>query len=243
VAAMSQLRMIKSISHTSWDMTGIGTNTGATGGVSDLTITNTGMTGFSWFNIGSGQISWLPVELTNFAANCNEKSQVDIKWSTASEQNSENFIIERSRDLTQWEYVSTIDAAGNSNYNIDYSTVDTDPLAGVSYYRLVQADFNGTEKIYGPISVSCSDTENSIIVFPNPTKGNFTVEISSTEIFTNAQLQITDLTGKVINQRSTNILEGKNQFTFEGLDLQLGTYIINLTSVNGKINPVRVVVN
>jgi hypothetical protein len=243
VAAMSQLRMIKSASHTTWDMSGIGTNTGATGGVSDFTITNNDMTGFSWFNIGSGQISWLPVELTNFAANCNEKSQVDIKWSTASEQNSENFIIERSRDLTQWEYVSTIDAAGNSNYNIDYSTVDTDPLSGISYYRLVQVDHNGTEKIYGPISVSCAGDENGMVVFPNPTKGNFTVEISSTEIFTNAQLQITDLTGKVIDERSTNILEGKNQFTFEGLNLQLGTYIINLNSVNGKINPVRVVVN
>jgi hypothetical protein len=243
VAAMSQLRMIKSASHTTWDMSGIGTNTGATGGVSDLTITNTGMTGFSWFNIGSGQISWLPVELTNFAANCNEKSQVEIKWSTASEQNSENFIIERSRDLTQWEFVSTINAAGNSNYNINYSTADTDPFGGISYYRLIQVDNNGAEKIYGPISVSCAGNENGMVVFPNPTKGNFTVEISSTEIFTNAQLQITDLTGKVIDERSTNILEGKNQFTFEGLNLQLGTYIINLNSVNGKINPVRVVVN
>jgi hypothetical protein len=244
LGAMGQLRMIKSSDpHTSWDNGGIGTNTGATGSESDFTITNTGMTGFSWFNIGSGQISWLPVELTNFAANCNEKSQVDIKWSTASEQNSEYFNIERSRDLIQWEFVSTINAAGNSNYNINYSTLDTDPFGGISYYRLVQVDNNGAEKIYGPISVSCSDSENSIIVFPNPTKGNFTVEISSTEIFTNAQLQITDLTGKVINQRSTNILEGKNQFTFEGLDLQLGTYIINLNSVNGKINPVRIVVD
>ena len=245
-AAMSQLRMIKSRYHTSWDNVGIGSYTSNFTGSSnpaDFTITNTGMTGFSWFNIGSGQISWLPVELTNFAANCNEKSQVDLKWSTASEQNSEYFNIERSRDLVQWEYVSTVNAAGNSNYNIDYSTVDTDPFGGISYYRLVQVDNNGAEKIYGPISVSCSDTENSIIVFPNPTQGNFTVEISSTEIFTNAQLQITDLTGKIIHQRSTNILEGKNQFTFEGLELQMGTYIINLTSVNGKINPVRVVVN
>jgi hypothetical protein len=247
IPAMSQLRMIKSTSHTGWDNVGIGSysfpaDIDLTGGVSDFTITNRLMTGFSWFNIGSGQISWLPVELTNFAANCNEKSQVDLKWSTASEQNSENFIIERSRDLTQWEFVSTINAAGNSNYNINYSTVDTDPIGGISYYRLVQVDNNGAEKIYGPISVSCSDAENSIIVFPNPTQGNFTVEISSTEIFTNAQLQITDLTGKIIHQRSTNILEGKNQFTFEGLDLQLGTYIINLNSVNGKINPVRIVV-
>jgi hypothetical protein len=245
--AMSQLRMIKSTSHTSWDNVGIGeysypADIDLTGGVSDFTITNRLMTGFSWFNIGSGQISWLPIELLNFAANCNEKSQVELNWSTASEQNSANFIIERSRDLTQWEYVSTTNAAGNSNYNIDYSALDTDPLAGVSYYRLVQLDINGTEKIYGPISVSCAGNYNSIVVFPNPTKGNFTVEISSTEMFTNAQLQITDLTGKIIHQRSTNILEGKNQFTFEDLDLQLGTYIINLNSVNGKINPVRIVV-
>jgi hypothetical protein len=248
IPAMSQLRMIKSTSHTGWDNVGIGSysfpaDIDLTNGVSDFTITNRLMTGFSWFNIGSGQISWLPVELTNFAANCNEKSQVDIKWSTASEQNSENFIIERSRDLTQWEFVSTVNAAGNSNYNINYSTLDTDPFGGISYYRLIQVDNNGAEKIYGPISVSCSDTENSIIVFPNPTQGNFTVEISSTEIFMNAQLQITDLTGKIIHQRSTNILEGKNQFTFEGLELQLGTYIINLNSVNGKINPVRIVVD
>jgi hypothetical protein len=245
--AMSQLRMIKSTSHTSWDNVGIGeysypADIDLTGGVSDFTITNRLMTGFSWFNIGSGQISWLPIELLNFAANCNEKSQVELNWSTASEQNSANFIIERSRDLTQWEYVSTTNAAGNSNYNIDYSALDTDPLAGVSYYRLVQLDINGTEKIYGPISVSCAGNYNSIVVFPNPTQGNFTVEISSTEMFTNAQLQITDLTGKIIHQRSTNILEGKNQFTFEDLDLQLGTYIINLNSVNCKINPVRIVV-
>jgi hypothetical protein len=245
-AAMSQLRMIKSTTHTSWDNVGIGnytSNFSPLSDVSDFTITNTEMTNFSFFNIGSGQISWLPIELINFAANCNEKSEVDLKWSTASEQNSEYFNIERSRDLVQWEYVSTVNAAGNSNYNIDYSTLDTDPFGGISYYRLLQVDNNGTQTIYGPISVSCADNENGMVVFPNPTQGNFTVEISSTEMFANAQLQITDLTGKVINERSTNILEGKNQFTFEGLDLQLGTYIIQLNSGNQRIQPVRIVVD
>ncbi len=240
---MLKLRIIKSTSHTSWEMSGIGSNSGTTGGVTDFTIANTGMTGFSWFNIGSGNANPLPVTLVNFAANCNDKAQVNVKWTTASEQNSESFIVERSRDLVQWELLATIPAAGNSNYNIDYSTFDVDPLSDVSYYRLVQIDNNGIETLYEPISVSCSDTENSMIVFPNPTKGNFTVEISSDENISNAQIQITDLTGKVINERSANILEGKSQFTFEGLDLQLGTYIINLNTGNGKINPVRVVVN
>jgi large repetitive protein len=199
--------------------------------------------GFSEFWIlNSGEPSALPVEMVSFAATCNEK-EVEVKWTTASEHNSQDFMIETSRDLSNWITVGQVDAAGNSNQNIDYSILDGNPISGVSYYRMVLVDLDGVERIYGPISVSCSDTENSMIVFPNPTKGNFIVEISSSESISNAQIQITDLTGKVINERSTNILEGKSQFTFEGLDLQLGTYIINLKIGNGKINPVRVVVN
>ena len=199
--------------------------------------------GFSEFWLfNSGEPSALPVEVVSFVANCNSK-EVDVKWTTASEQNSQNFIIENSRDLSNWITVGEVDAAGNSNQSIDYSIIDENPIAGISYYRMKQVDLNGAQRIYGPISVSCSDTENSMVVFPNPTKGSFTVEISSYENYSNAQIQITDLTGKVINARSTNILEGKNQFTFEDLDLQLGTYIINLNTGNGKINPVRVVVN
>jgi len=246
--AMSQLRMIKSKMHTSWDNVGIGeysypADIDMTFGVSDFTITNRLMTGFSWFNIGSGQISWLPVTMLDFAANCNEKSEVDLKWSTASEQNSENFIIERSRDLVQWEYVSTVNAAGNSNYNIDYSIADTDPFGGISYYRVVQVDNNGAEKIYGPISVSCLDRENGMVVFPNPTQGKFTVEISTEEDLRDSQLVITDLTGKIISTRNINVLQGKTQAIFENQELQLGTYIVQLISGNQRMQPVRIVVD
>jgi hypothetical protein len=199
--------------------------------------------GFSEFWLmNSENATPLPVQLTNFNASCN-LNEVNVKWTTASEQNSQSFIVERSRDLAIWEFVSEIGAAGNSSSDLNYTVSDLDPIAGVSYYRLKQVDLDGAEKIYGPISVACFENENSMIVFPNPTKGNFTVEISSSENISNAQIQVTDLTGKVINERTTNILEGKSQFTFEGLDLQLGTYIINLNTGNGKINPVRVVVN
>ncbi len=199
--------------------------------------------GFSEFWLmNSENATPLPVQLTSFTANC-DKEEIVVKWSTATEQNSQSFIVERSRDLAIWEIVAEVDAAGNSSSELNYLVNDFDPISGISYYRMKQVDLDGIVKIYGPTSVSCAENENSMIVFPNPTKGNFTVEISSAENISDAQIQITDLTGKLINERSTNILEGKNQFTFEGLDLQLGTYIIHLKTVNGKINPVRVVVN
>ncbi len=242
-ADMSELRLIKSVTHTTWDNTGVGSHSAPVGGVSDFTISNSGMTGFSFFNIGSGNANPLPVTLLNFAANCNEKLNVDVKWTTASEQNSEIFTVERSRDLAQWEFVTNINAAGNSNYNINYATADADAFGGVSYYRLVQTDINGAESIYGPISVSCSEDGNSMIVFPNPTNGAFTVEIYSNESLNQAELHVTDLSGKVIGLKIVDIQKGKNQVYFEDLGLQLGTYIIDVTSTTNQIIPVKMVVN
>ncbi len=243
VPDMAKLRVIKSVSYTTWDNTGIGSHTAPSGGVGDFTISNTGMTGFSWFNIGSGNANPLPVTMLNFAANCNDKSQVEVKWTTASEQNSQNFIVERSRDLVQWEYVTSLNASGNSNYAIDYATLDNEPFNGASYYRLLQVDLNGSEMIYGPISVSCTNVSAGMIVFPSPNNGNFTVEITTDENLNESDLLIIDLAGKIVSKRNINVLEGKTQAIFQNQELQVGTYIIQLNSSNHNIQPVRVVVN
>jgi len=116
-------------------------------------------------------------------------------------------------------------------------------MTGISYYRLVQADNNGDEKTYGPISVPCMNGGNSITVFPNPAAKAFTVEISSLEHVEDAMIRIIDLTGKLISTHALNILEGKNQVVFEGESLQMGTYIVNLVSRENQFKPVRVVIN
>ena len=243
VPNMAALRLMKSVSHTTWDNLGIGSHSAPIGGVSDFTISNSGMTGFSFFNIGSGNANPLPVTMLDFAVNCNYKSQVELKWTTASEQNSHSFIVERSRDFVQWESIETLDAAGNSNYNIDYSSDDNDPYAGVSYYRLLQVDIDGTETIYGPISVSCVEDDNSMMIFPNPTKGDFIIEVVSASEILQAKFVITDLSGKVISSKVLDIGEGKNQVYFNDLGLQLGTYIVSIVNAENQIKPVRVAIN
>jgi hypothetical protein len=243
VANITQLRILKSVSHTTWDNNGLGLHSTPEGVTTDFTISNTGMTGFSWFNVGSGNANPLPVTMLEFAANCNEKSQVDVKWTTASEQNANTFIIERSRDLVEWEYVTEVAAAGNSNYNINYQAIDANPIGGTSYYRLLQIDFNGAKEIYGPISVSCANEGESMIVFPNPTNASFTVEINSTESISQTILNISDLSGKTIKSNLIDINQGKNQFYFDDLDLQFGTYIIYILNSQNQIKPVKIIIN
>lgn len=199
--------------------------------------------GFSEFWLhGDSNGSPLPVTLTAFSATCNSNDEVEVNWSTASEQNSQKFVVEKSRDLNQWIFVAEKDASGNSNMEIDYTISDVDAFGGVSYYRLVQIDFDGTEKVYQPVSVSCSDQKHGMIVFPNPTNGYFTVEVTSVVSLANAEVQLTDLTGKLISSRKMDLVTGKNHVAFDESKLQMGTYFIKFAAGN-EFKPVKVVVN
>lgn len=96
-------------------------------------------------------------------------------------------------------------------------------------------------EVFDAISVSCVVAENQIIAYPNPSKGDFTLEISWNEETVNTQLQITDVTGKVIHLQNVKINEGVKQLYFNQIDLQSGTYLI--TFLNTELKPIRVVIH
>src|SRR5690554_2953553 len=197
---------------------------------------------FSEFFLHKNHItSPLPVTLTSLSATCDNK--VTLNWTTESEQNSDRFVIEKSRDGQTWTYVGEQSGAGNSNSTINYSHVDENTWSGISYYRLVQKDFNGDEEVYGPISAFCEESENNMIVYPNPNNGTFTIEISSDKIYTDAQLYLTDMTGKVISSQQVDVSNGTTQILFNNIDLQKGAYMLTLRGGGLQLKPVKVIVN
>ncbi|PLW91785.1 MAG: hypothetical protein C0592_14100 [Marinilabiliales bacterium] len=124
----------------------------------------------------------LPVEMVSFTA----YPQTDynlVRWVTASETNSDYFILERSiiteNGTTDWETVQIINGAGNSNETNTYTFKDynvNDFAKG--YYRLKQIDYDGKYAYYGPVSIDRSNTDNEIEVniYPNPASNNVNIE-------------------------------------------------------------------
>ena len=78
---------------------------------------------------------------------------IDLKWTTASESNSHYFTIYRSDNFTNFKPIGNVDAARYSNNLKDYCFRDEKPLEGVSYYKLVETDYNGYNTEYSIISV------------------------------------------------------------------------------------------
>ncbi|MEO7082053.1 MAG: hypothetical protein ABIY71_11020, partial [Flavobacteriales bacterium] len=94
----------------------------------------------------------LPIELLSFTA-VPVDSRVDLRWSTASEQNNDHFTVERSTDAISFAPVLQVPGAGNSQQIINYADEDRSPLNGLSYYRLRQTDLDGTTVVSDAVPV------------------------------------------------------------------------------------------
>jgi|13_taG_2_1085334.scaffolds.fasta_scaffold00111_2 hypothetical protein len=92
----------------------------------------------------------LPVELLDFSGDVVDDGQL-LKWSTASEFQSDYFSVYRSDNGQDWDLLNEIPAAGFSNSVINYEYLDKDVLFNYVYYKLKQTDIDGAKESFIPI--------------------------------------------------------------------------------------------
>jgi hypothetical protein len=108
----------------------------------------------------------LPVELIYFKGE-NHGNYNLLEWSTATENNSDYYLLESSTDGSKWSSVITKSAAGWSNIELKYTYSHYTELTGVVYYRLFQYDFDGNYDLYGPIAVNKQINSKTIVKYIN----------------------------------------------------------------------------
>ena len=181
----------------------------------------------------------LPIELAKWETTCDQnKSQ--LSWTTASENNIAFFTIQKSEDGIQFTNAGNINSQGNSSQFQSYSW--TDNSTSPSYYRLMQTEMNGTEKMIGPtIFSNCGEnfTESEIALFPNPTSGSGNLQLTSA---TGGEIILTvyDPKGALVKNEIIPVQKGKNNLNFY-LEAAPGIYQISV-SINGEIKNTRMIV-
>jgi hypothetical protein len=159
----------------------------------------------------------LPVELISFEGDCN-MNDVNLQWATASETNNDYFTIQKSRDIYDFENVSDVPGAGNSNSNIYYSYT-VDPYEnGITYYRLKQTDFDGKYSYSNIISTDCSDHSNLSDSYNLITTGEKKITIQVHMNSTSAAIiKVYDISGKEITTilNEANLGSGDHTYTYD----------------------------
>jgi hypothetical protein len=148
--------------------------------------------------------------LNQFDAIVQPDKTVLLNWSTLSERDNDYFTIERSRFGMDWEEIIQVQGAGNSTVLNYYSTIDSAPFTGLSYYRLMQTDFNGVRTNNGIEAVFIES--DAFKVFPNPAEDRITItgnarELNSIRIFNLLGQDITDVIRLVSSSETELILD------------------------------------
>lgn len=166
----------------------------------------------------------LPVTLIDFEGSLKNKI-VLLEWQTASEHNLSHFTIERSSDGRIFNRnINSVNALGNSNTKIHYSTVDNQPLNGYNYYRLKSVDIDGKFK-YSQIVAVNNRSIFTLQINPNPATNMLFLKINSNSEKTN--YQIIDVMGRKLREGAI-ILNEYGLYPIDISSLSKGTYIINL---------------
>jgi len=178
----------------------------------------------------------LPVELVAFEGQ-ERDCKVQLSWQTASETNSEYFIIERSADGVQFAEVGRVNAAGESQTLVNYHFSDIGASL-LTYYRLKQVDIDGTYAYSDIIKVDtdCTDSAGDILdVYPNPVRNNMHLRLySNTHEKTN--IVVMSMEGRVLFKKEFVLAEGPNVIDCDVTNLAAGAYFVRLEGVHSHSN-------
>ncbi|MPM22254.1 hypothetical protein SDC9_68705 [bioreactor metagenome] len=171
----------------------------------------------------------LPVSLISYEGHC-LADEVVLQWSTASETNNAQFVVERSIDAVNWQVLGSVAGAGNSNVVMNYSFTDPAPMSGVNYYRLSQTDFSGKRDTIGVVEASCGQMNASVSYFPNPFTSEITVQMNNLTTG-KAVLTIFDAIGQKVYSRqlSSDDIE-RRSVTVDLNNLSPGVYTVEFRS-------------
>jgi hypothetical protein len=227
---------------TNSDFSGTIVITGATSFGPDANLTGRVLATAGAINLLSNNINStgpgfaLDVSLVKFSA-VQQASAVTLAWQTASEHNSESFIVERSATAASgiWEPIGTLVGAGSSNAVLNYTLTDRRPLSGDSYYRLRSNDLDGTSAISAVVAVSrkaAAGTE--ISAYPNPVRDMLTIA----SVPAGSVIRLTDVTGRLLTSMPSG---GTGLDQLSTANIPAGTYFLQAISADGATASQRII--
>ncbi len=158
-----------------------------------------------------------------------------LTWRTGSEQNSHLFEIEQSTNGSSFNKIGQVAAAGNSNTLIDYTFTDLSINRYGSnriYYRLRQIDLDGRATYSNIRMLNLDGNESTWKAYPVPFSDLLVLDMPA-GLSGNAQINLTDMNGRIIYSRQVKINTGQTNIVLSSLpNMPKGSYILSFITAS-----------
>ena len=162
----------------------------------------------------------LPVEFLQFNA-VQQSNLVDLNWKVITSEQLSFFDVERSSDGTNFSAIGRVEASStpvNSAAGFNFKDVSVGDASGnVLYYRINAVSKDGGRKYSSILVVRLSGTvSQKIKVSPNPANTSVSLSFYSA-LRGNVDVQLLDMTGKVVLKDQQRVEAGQNIITLDQL--------------------------
>jgi len=171
------------------------------------------------------------LKLVSFNVQQTSNNQIVLFWEIYKETNTNNYVVERSRDAQTFVPVLNVDGVINNGEPGNYTAIDSKPMLGVNYYRIKKIDYNGNFCYSETLSVYFEPKEDDtkIRLFPNPSRGeNVKLELSGFGFKENVNILVKDIFGQVYLSNQVKVNSGGYLTWNLPNDIPKGTYLINV---------------
>lgn len=192
------------------------------------------VTGFSGFFVHTGS-SVLPLRLLQFSGVTSGSDNV-LQWTTASEERTASFDIQRSADGVQFTTIGQVAASGTTTINKQYRYTDdvSNNVQPVYYYRLKMIDDNGQSTYSAIITLHRNNRDFLVKVLQNPFRHQLQVSVTSPQL-QDCAITLTNMNGQIVVQRKITLQKGTALVDIPGVQgAGAGTYVLTFVTTTGK---------
>jgi poly(3-hydroxybutyrate) depolymerase len=167
----------------------------------------------------------LPVKLISFTGNVNNE-KINLYWNTATELSIKDIMVERSNDGNTFTELTRVSPKGINGNGAIYNTTDPYPYSGINYYRLKIADRDGSFS-FSNIVMLKTPVKDLVItgLYPNPVNDWLHVQLQSDKSQA-VNLGLFDITGKLLQQKTLQLVAGINNYSIPVSNIARGMYIL-----------------
>lgn len=137
-----------------------------------------------------------------------------LEWSTSTELNTHNFVIEKSIDGIQFENIGILEAAGMSGDQKSYRFLDVGVNDEKIFYRLKQVDLDGAYDYSQTVLLNKELSNQFMVVSMSNTTFNKTFDLTL-DIIIDSEISYT-----IYTLKGTKVKEGVQELTYGLNDLQ-----------------------
>jgi hypothetical protein len=176
----------------------------------------------------------LPLQLTAFNGRI-DNVDARLSWKTESEENTREFLVERSTDGRHYTTAGSVPAA-NAHGVHQYSFTDrnVDKLgASVIYYRLKQVDMDGKSTYSRVLTLPVEQAGSGVVCYPNPviSETSITITLNTAE---KVQTRLINNMGQVLQVQKWDLSAGSTSLPVNMTRLERGLYYLEINSKSIK---------